>query len=217
MAKIPIQETRLFFENYSNHDNLNNLIMTEIETARKEDPKGMPAGNPGCWRSMYRYKCEKELYKPIGLMLGAWMDHYFPNKKMDATVTYWTNVNEPGSNNLFHSHYRADADVSGVYYVQGTRTGTIRFATNEQINKMIKPGQPYANMMGHAPHDGDCLIWPSYLLHDVDVNRSKTQRISIAFNVSISYKVEDNVIPMPDKTKKDPGKEKVELNQENIT
>ena len=72
-------------------------------------------------------------------------------------------------------------------------------------------------MMGHEPHDGDCLIWPSYLLHDVDVNRSKTQRISIAFNVSISYKVEDNVIPMPDKTKKDPGKEKVELNQENIT
>ena len=27
VAKIPIQETRLFYENYTNHENLNNLIM----------------------------------------------------------------------------------------------------------------------------------------------------------------------------------------------
>ena len=40
---------------------------------------------------------------------------------MDANITYWTNINEPGSCNLFHNHYRADADVSGVYYVQGKR------------------------------------------------------------------------------------------------
>ena len=202
VAKIPIQDTRLFYENYTNHENLNNLIMGEIEELRKKDPKGMPGGNAGCWRSVERYKCETELYKAIGLMLSTWCDHYFPKQPMDATITYWTNINEPGSCNLFHSHYRADADISGVYYVQGKDTGIIRFATNEQMNKMIRPGQPYANMIGHEPNDGDCLVWPSYLLHDVDVNRSDRQRVSIAFNATIEHSVKDNVVTLPNGDKK---------------
>ena len=201
VAKIPIQDTRLFYENYTNHENLNNLIMGEIEELRKKDPKGMPGGNAGCWRSAERYKCETELYKAISLMLSTWCDHYFPKQPMDATITYWTNVNEPGSCNLFHSHYRADADISGVYYVQGKDTGIIRFSTHEQMNKMIRPGQPYANMIGHDPREGDLLMFPSYLLHDVDVNRSERQRISIAFNVQMNPKPKDNVINLQNNTK----------------
>ena len=84
LAKIPLQETRIFYERYANYENLNNLLLTEIETARKEDKVGMPAGNAGCWRSMYKYKCETELFKAFGLLLSGWMDHYFPKEKMDA-------------------------------------------------------------------------------------------------------------------------------------
>ena len=62
LAKIPLQETRIFYERYANYKNLNNLLLTEIETARKEDKVGMPAGNAGCWRSMYKYKCAHFLY-----------------------------------------------------------------------------------------------------------------------------------------------------------
>ena len=201
VSKLPIQDTRVFYENYTNYENLNNLIMGEIEGIKKKDPIGLPGGNVGCWRSIEKYKCEAELYKAIGLMLSSWADHYFPNKPMDAQITYWTNINEPGSANLFHSHYRADADVSGVYYVQGKDTGVIRFATHEQMNKMIRPGQPYANMIGHAPREGDLLMFPSYLLHDVEVNRSNRQRISIAFNATFTAKVKDNVINLPNNTK----------------
>ena len=198
VAKIPIQDTRLFYENYTNHENLNNLIKGELEEIQKADPKGLPGGNPGCYRTMTRYRCETELYKALSLMLGTWCDHYFANQPMDAKITYWTNINEPGSSNLFHSHYRADADVSGVYYVQGKDTGVIRFATHEQMNKMIRPGQPYSNMIGHDPREGDLLMFPSYLLHDVDVNRSQRQRISIAFNATFTPVVKDNVIHLPD-------------------
>ena len=80
VAKIPIQDTRLFYENYTNHENLNNLIMGELEEIQKVDPKGMPGGNAGCYRTMTRYKCETELYKPISLMLSTWCDHYFANQ-----------------------------------------------------------------------------------------------------------------------------------------
>jgi hypothetical protein len=44
-------------------------------------------------------------------------------------------------------------------------------------------------------------MFPSYLLHDVDVNRSQRQRISIAFNATLNPKPKDNVIPMTDRSK----------------
>ena len=35
LAKIPLQDTRIFYERYGNYGNLNNHLLTEIETARK--------------------------------------------------------------------------------------------------------------------------------------------------------------------------------------
>ena len=203
VAKVPLQDTRLYFKRYDNYENLNNLLLTEIEQSRKDDPKGMIATNVGCWRSNFKYKCEAELFKPISELLNVYTNDFFPKKKLDAQVVYWTNVNEPGSDNVFHSHYRSDADLSGVYYVQGHKTGIIRFATHEQMNKMIAPHMPHSDMIGHDPSDGDILLFPSYLLHDVMLNTSKQQRISIAFNVKIVIKPEDNVIPLPDNSKKE--------------
>ena len=195
ISKIPVQDTRLFYTRYDNHENLNNLLKTEIENERKKDPKGMPVTNPGCWRSGFKYKCEQELMKPISMILASWTDHFMPNVPMDAKINYWTNVNKPGTTNIFHSHYRSDADISGVYYVKGYGTGVIRFATHEQIYKMIPAHMPHANMIGHNPTDGDILCFPSYVLHDVVPNPSKGQRISIAFNAKFAIKEKDNVVP----------------------
>jgi len=64
---------------------------------------------------------------------------------------------------------------------------------------MIPNHMPHSNMLGHAPGDGDVLCFPSYLLHDVDTNRSNRQRITIAFNAQIKFKERDNVIHMPNK------------------
>ena len=189
VSKIPIQDTRLFTKNYGNSQNLNKLLMNEITKIREKDPKGLPSTNAGCWRGMHKYKCEVELFKPISMILASWTDHYFPNIPLSADITYWTNVNEPGSANIFHTHYMANADLSGVYYVQGGGTGVIRFATHEQLYRMIPPHMPHANMIGHDPYDGDILLFPSYLLHDVTPNPHPTrQRISIAFNATLKKK-----------------------------
>ncbi len=204
VSKVPIQDTRLFTKNYGNSQNLNKLLMNEITKLREKDSKGLPSGNQGCWRSMHKYECEVELFKPMSMILASWTDHYFPNIPLAADITYWTNVNEPGSSNLFHTHYMANADLSGVYYVQGGGTGVIRFATHEQLYRMIPPHMPHANMIGHDPYDGDILLFPSYLLHDVTPNPHPTrQRISIAFNAKI-------------KTKKRPPEEKPPKNNGDI-
>ena len=48
VAKIPIQDTRLFHKRWDNYENLNNLLITEIEQQMKDNPKGMMGSNPGC-------------------------------------------------------------------------------------------------------------------------------------------------------------------------
>jgi len=204
ISKIPLQETRLFYRRYDNYSNLNNLLMNEIEKEREKDPTGLQSTNPGCWRGLFKYKCEKELLKPIGMMLAAWTDHYLPKKILDADITYWTNVNEPGSSNMFHNHVMAGADLSGVYYVQGDKTGLIRFATHEQMYKLIPAHMPYTAWIAHNPSDGDILVFPSYLQHDVSINPHPTrQRISIAFNAVI--KIQDNVVPFKTEEKNENG------------
>ena len=49
---------------------------------------------------------------------------------------------------------------------------------------------PYQNKIGHGPSDGDILLFPSYLQHDVDVNLSNRDRITIGFNVVLKKKGE---------------------------
>ena len=189
IAKIPIQDTRLFYKKWDNFENLNNLLKTEIEAEREKDPKGLPATNAGCWRSMMKYKCEAELMKPIGMILSAYMDHYFPKKPMDAAINYWTNVNEVGSNNIFHSHYRADADISGVYYVQGNKS-PINFHSNDKNVFPIKLNfEEYkienstSYWIDMEPHK--LFLFPSSLEHSVDNNDSDVTRISISFNTFV--------------------------------
>ena len=55
IAKIPVQDTRLFYKRWENHENLNNLLLNEIMTMREKDPKGMPETNEGCWRTLEKY------------------------------------------------------------------------------------------------------------------------------------------------------------------
>ena len=193
IAKLPVQDTRLFYKRWENYENLNNLLLNEIMTMREKDPKGMPETNEGCWRTLEKYKCEVELFKPISMILAAWTDHFMPGAPVDAEMVYWPTVNEPGSSNMFHTHHMANADLSGVYYVQGGGTGVIRFATHEQLYRMIAPNMPHSNMIGHEPHDGDVLLFPSYLQHDVVRNPHPTrQRISVAFNAKIKRKERKN-------------------------
>jgi|TARA_R100000963_G_scaffold32308_1_gene23935 uncharacterized protein (TIGR02466 family) len=197
VAKIPIQETKVFQYRYPHWEKLNSKLLPEIYQHNMDDPDGLPATNPLCWRGIKKYKSEKDLLKPISEVVSGWLAHYFPGKKFRADVNYWTNINRPGSLNMIHNHVMSSCHLSGVYYVEGETTGAIRFYTHEQLYNLIPDGMPYANKIGHAPSDGDILLFPSYLQHDVDVNLSTKNRITIGFNVILKRKKEkvSNVIP----------------------
>jgi len=190
IAKIPLQETRLFQYRYPDWKKLYSKLMPEINRHKMADPKGLPGGNARCWRGIKEYTHQKDLLKPINTIVSGWLAHYFPGDYFRAHVNYWTNINKPGSLNMIHNHVMASCHLSGVYYVQGEKTGAIRFYTHEQLYNLIPDGMPYQNKIGHGPSDGDILLFPSYLQHDVDVNLSNRDRITIGFNVVLKKKGE---------------------------
>ncbi len=182
---ITLQDTKLFIRNYADHAALNKKLKKEILEVRAKEPEGLPGSNANCWRSVHKYSCEEELLKPINLILEEYQTYYLKRPNAPAKIIYWSNINDFGGGNLFHTHYRADADLSGVYYVQGKDTGSIKFATHEQMYFMIPPHMPYSKMVAHEPNDGDILLFPSYLLHEVTINTSDKKRITIGFNIKL--------------------------------
>jgi hypothetical protein len=48
------------------------------------------------------------------------------------------------------------------------------------------PGSPYTGDVYIDPKDGDLFLWPAWVPHEVDVNKSDKQRINIAFNLTLT-------------------------------
>mgnify|MGYP003704826005 FL=1 len=47
------------------------------------------------------------------------------------------------------------------------------------------PNSPFSSRMSYQPKDGDLLLWPGWLPHEVEINNSEKQRVNIAFNIKL--------------------------------
>ena len=82
--------------------------------------------------------------------------------------------------------YVAYTDNSGCPHLQATyATGTVRPLTSE--------GNLFnADRWGIAVQKGDLTIFPSHLMHEVDVNKTDKDRYMIAFNYFLEGTIGDN-------------------------
>lgn len=99
----------------------------------------------------------------------------------------WANINAPGTGHRLHSH--RNNYLSGVYYIQ-TQAGadTINFFDPKIQAGVIRPwaSEPTAENTEVAMirvTSGTLLLFPAWLQHAVDTNRSNAPRISISFNL----------------------------------
>lgn len=102
-------------------------------------------------------------------------------------VRAWCNVNDAGSENFIHSH--PGKYMSGVIYFQSQGTGALEFVSHNYIYKLSNPAWPFHGTSIYEPHDGDILLFPSYLLHRIQRNNSRIQRINMAFDAMYLDKV----------------------------
>jgi len=110
--------------------------------------------------------------------------------KMDAQLAVtgcWANVNAPGTGHRLHSH--RNNFLSGVYYVQvQDQANTINFFDPRPQAGVIRPSTagPTAENTEVASvrvTNGTLLLFPAWLPHAVDINRSQQPRVSLSFNL----------------------------------
>jgi len=112
----------------------------------------------------------------------------------------WASISTPGASHGIHSH--PNNFLSGVYYLQ-TQPGadTINFHDPRVQTSIIRP--PVTELTAQNTdqvvvrvRNGTLLVFPSYLQHSVDFNKSDKERISISFNVMFSSFTENLSRPL---------------------
>lgn len=102
----------------------------------------------------------------------------------------WVNVAAPGGMVRMHNH--PNNFLSGVYYVQVQEgADTINFHDPRPQTAVIRP--PASELTAYNTdqvvvrvEEGVLLIFPSWLVHSVDTNKSDRVRISASFNAMFS-------------------------------
>ena len=166
------------------------LIKIAQDVKTKCHDEGLDFSNNGCWRHEFNYPDIVWLMEEIRDSVNNAIDYYIEQdpsyeQKVIAygppEVTYWTNINEPGSRNVMHDH-RLHHYVA-VYYLQGKHTGDITWHNPMNTLESCHPHAPFINKYAYEPEDGDLIIWPAWMPHETETNVSNQQRINIAFNI----------------------------------
>lgn len=99
----------------------------------------------------------------------------------------WINILEPGGAHGGHIH--PHSIISGVYYVETPEgAGGLRFEDPRLGLMMAAPArkakahealQPFVTVPAES---GALLLWESWLRHEVPVNQSAAERVSVSFN-----------------------------------
>jgi uncharacterized protein (TIGR02466 family) len=102
----------------------------------------------------------------------------------------WAIVNGKLAFNSVHNH--PNSILSGVYYLQAPENcGGIFFSDPRPASQMLIPPVKEFNLwtfpkVSYKPHEGTMLLFPSWLLHGVEMNVSEEVRISVSFNIGMS-------------------------------
>jgi len=105
-------------------------------------------------------------------------------KSVEVYITQsWLNINP--SDTSHHSHHHPNSLISGTYYLQGNTP--ITFVHNTEIFQNFSfdfTERNYFNteLCDVTVQEGRCILFPSVLVHAVNPNKNKEERISLSFN-----------------------------------
>lgn len=108
-------------------------------------------------------------------------------------IKSWINYIAPGGYQNYHNHL-LEPDLSGVYYYKTNKhDGDIMFKTDSGgLNHSKIFGN--STIIKQSPQIGKLILFPSFLEHSVELNKSMSDRISISFNCTINRN--NDIIPL---------------------
>jgi len=167
----------------------NNQLAQDIVNWSNQD-KGVSKTNYKGWHSTTDMG-QKPEYSQLVTELLRMQKEIYENENIDRHATLgnmWANINPPGGMNQPHIH--PNALFSGVYYVKSSpNCGRLKVMDPRpgiQFTMPVrKPGDPGKDMwrdVNIEPVVGRIIMFPAWLWHSVEENKSNDIRISVSFN-----------------------------------
>ncbi len=155
----------------------------------KQD-KGVMRTNMNGWHSETNMH-EKPEYKMLVDLLYEAQSFIYKDELLDNEPylgNMWANINPPGGYNRPHTH--PNSLWSGVYYVKAPiNSGHLKIEDPKPCNLISRPRRKQGELPRHLwsevhfePIAGRLIMFPSWLNHCVDPNKSNDIRISVSFN-----------------------------------
>jgi uncharacterized protein (TIGR02466 family) len=167
----------------------NNKLAQDIVNWSNQD-KGVSKTNYKGWHSTTDMG-QKPEYQQLVTELLRMQNEIYDNEHIDRHArlgNMWANINPTDGMNQPHIH--PNSLFSGVYYVKSQpNAGRLKIYDPRPGVQLImptrKPGNPGRDMWRDAniePVVGRIIMFPAWLWHSVEPNKSNDLRISVSFN-----------------------------------
>ena len=175
---------------YGKDVELDNKQLAQDITNWSNQDKGVSKTNYKGWHSKTDMATKPE-YQLLITELIRMQQEIYKHEHLDRCArlgNMWANINPPGGMNQPHIH--PNALFSGVYYIKSNpQAGRLKIydpRPGAQINMPTrKPGDPGKDLWRDAniePIPGRIIMFPAWLWHSVEPNKSDNTRISVSFN-----------------------------------
>jgi uncharacterized protein (TIGR02466 family) len=148
---------------------------------------------PGQWQSGPALHEDPAFAGFAQFVLQAVAERFEALKYRPTAVAFtgmWANVNTPGYAHPVHAH--SNNFLSGVYYVTALEgAGGLVFLDPRKQHQVLVPSlaevTPMNSTAARLPaEEGQMVLFPAWLEHYTEENRSAEPRISIAFNLMLT-------------------------------
>jgi uncharacterized protein (TIGR02466 family) len=180
---------------FDDYQQLNDTLLQEIKAEQERDRTGEKWSNILGWHSvsdLHQRESFREFTNIISenVLEVATCLHWDLQKFSLELKSCWAIVNGKLASNSVHNH--PNSILSGVYYLQAPEnSGVISFSDPRSAAQMLVPPMTEFSpwtlpKISYKPQAGTMLLFPSWLLHSVEMNMSKELRISLSFNIGMS-------------------------------
>ena len=176
-----------------NHEEVNKKMLQYIKSLQSQNSQGTQKSNLLGWHSQ-DFDLEKSEPRYFINSISSSLNKVFNDMGWDLInqkskiTSMWSIINRKNSSNARHIH--SNNYISSAYYVKAPQDcGDIVFHDPRSVAtfrypKISKQNKLNSNVFTIQPKEGLLVLFPSYLYHSVDLNRTDEERIVISFNIN---------------------------------
>ena len=169
-------------------------LIDYVYDCKKKDPIGVSLSNRGGWQSEgFEIINEDDV---LQLFLINCLSNFPPIKESVQLRGYaWININKPGDYNLSHTH--PTNNLSGVLWIKCSKNcGDLVFDSPHNFESFLENKSYTDNFKKYNyidetyhfyPTEGRIIVFPAHISHYVQENKSKEDRISVSFNIRLTF------------------------------